>query len=255
MKVLGVIPVRMDSTRFPNKPLALIKEIAMLGHVYYRSIMTKKIDKLYIATCDQELVDYTHSIGGNAILTSDVHERASERTAEALLKIEQIENEKYDRIIMIQGDEPLLQPEMLDVLISEFDNSPGFDCYNLMVKLNTNEEIIDPNNVKVVTNSNGKALYFSRSPIPSNTKYNKPFPSYMQLGLIAFSRASLIEFVNLKPTILEIIESVDLNRFLENNLTIKMIETSFRSIGVDTPSDLEQAQELMNSDNLYNLYK
>jgi 3-deoxy-manno-octulosonate cytidylyltransferase (CMP-KDO synthetase) len=247
MKILGVIPARMAASRFPGKPLAPIAGIPMLGHCYLRSKHCSLIDELYVATCDEVIVQYIAGIGGKAVMTSDVHERASERTAEALVNIEALLNTRFDIIVMLQGDEPLVDPEMLNEVIQpllEGDKRVS----NLMTVMHTDEERNDPNNVKVVVDIYGDALYMSREPIPSGKKFSGDREVYRQLGLIAFTREALLTFISLKTSTLEIIESVDMNRFLENRVPIHMELTHHEADAVDTPADLLRVEAKMKND-------
>jgi 3-deoxy-manno-octulosonate cytidylyltransferase (CMP-KDO synthetase) len=255
MKVIAIIPARMAATRFPNKPMALINGIPMIGHCYFRSKMCEILDDVYVATCDQIIYDYIKSIGGKVIMTNNLHERATERAAEALLNIEaKVGEPNYDIIVMVQGDEPLVHPEMLIEAVQPLLGGTRM-VSNLMSELSTIEEISDSNVVKVVFSKNNSALYMSREAIPSKEKYKKSFKTYRQLGLIAFTRKALFEFVNLEPTTLEIIESVDMNRFLENNIPIYMQETKYLSDAVDTLSDLERVNNKMEKDVLFQKYR
>ena len=255
MKKIGIIPARMASSRFPGKPMKKILGIPMIEHCYIRSKMCLDLDEIYVATCDQEIYQYINSIGGKAVMTSDIHERATERAGEALLKIEKKENTSYDIVIMIQGDEPLVHPQMLSKMITPFINVNNIEVTNLMVRLYEPEEISSADIVKVVVNHNNKALYMSREAIPSNRNYKSQVNYFRQLGLIAFKREAIINFISLDPTKLEIIESVDMNRFLENDITINMIETNLSVDGVDTPQDLIRVEKKMKKDELYKLYK
>lgn len=254
MSILGIIPARLAATRFPNKPMESILGIPMIGHCYLRSKYCTEIDDLYVATCDNEIVDYVTLINGNAIMTSNLHERATERTAEAMIELEKKMKKKYDIIVMIQGDEPLVYPEMISQVIRPILSG---DCQisNLMIKLKSIEDIDNANNVKVVINKNGDALYMSREPIPSAYKYNKKIDYYRQLGLIAFQRDALLNFISLEPSKLEIIESVDMNRLLENGFNIRMVETEYEVDAVDNPIDLIRVEEKMKTDYLFKKYK
>jgi 3-deoxy-manno-octulosonate cytidylyltransferase (CMP-KDO synthetase) len=255
MKILGVIPARLAASRFPNKPMKSILGIPMVGHCYFRSKLSKLLDEVYVATCDQEIIDYVEKIGGKAIITSNVHERATERTAEALLNIENSHPEtRYDIVVMIQGDEPLVDPSMIDDSIRPLLNGDK-QVSNLMVSLTTRSDVESPNNVKVVLGLNGDALYMSREPIPSKEKYSEEIQYFRQLGLIAFTRDALLNFVKLKMTKLEIIESVDMNRFLENGIPIHMVETKLEVDAVDTPDDLVRVVKKMENDLFYKNYK
>ena len=255
MKILGVIPARMAASRFPNKPLAKILGMPMIGHCYFRSKLCSLLDETWVATCDEEVVSYMESIGGKAIMTADTHERASERSAEALLNIEaSLRDTKFDIIVMIQGDEPLIDPEMIREAVEPMINTNKM-VSNLMAPLHTDEERRNPNNVKVVTDTEGRALYMSREPIPSSQKYKGQIHAHRQLGLIAFTREALLKFVALPTTPLEIIESVDMNRFLEHGIPIHMRVTQFQADSVDTPQDLIRVEEKMRKDLLFESYR
>lgn len=255
MKIVGIIPARMASTRFPGKPLADIHGIPMIGHVYFRSRMSQTIDELYVATCDQEIMDYIHSIGGKAIMTADTHERASDRTAEAMLKIESETGRRVDIVVMIQGDEPMVYPEMIDESILPLINDESIMVSNLMAPLKTREEHEDPNEVKVVVDRSGNALYFSREPIPSRKKGTTSPPMLKQVCIIPFRRNFLINFNEMEPTTLEIIESVDMLRVLENGYKVKMIYTDKDTYSVDTIDDLNRVKKLMINDPLIEKYE
>ena len=247
--IVGIIPARMGSSRFPNKPMAKIMGMSMIGHVYHRSMLAKYLDDIWVATCDEEIFDYIKSIGGNAVMTADSHERASERVAEALVEIEKERNVTVDYALMIQGDEPMLDPEMLEQLAAACLQSPEIDVVNLMSRITSSEEFVSANVVKVVVDSEGYALYFSREPIPSMKKYHKEdVPMWKQLGLILFRREALMNYVRMEPTALEIIESVDMNRYLENNVRIKMVGTDCETQAVDTEDDLRRVDLLMKAD-------
>ncbi|NBO72118.1 MAG: 3-deoxy-manno-octulosonate cytidylyltransferase [Bacteroidetes bacterium] len=255
MKILGVIPARMAASRFPDKPMAKLMGMPMIGHCYFRSCMCDLLNEVYVATCDQVIVDYIESIGGKAVMTSDVHERASERTAEALLNIEAILKQgEFDIVVLIQGDEPLIRPEMISEVIEPLLDGTR-QVSNLMMTLTTEDEINNPNNVKVVVSNKGNALYMSREAIPSSKKFKGKMEVYRQLGLIAFSRKALLGFVNLEMTKLEIIESVDMNRFIENEIPIFMRLTYHEADSVDTPEDLIRVDKKMSEDSLFEKYK
>ena len=245
MKIIGIIPARMASTRFPGKPMAKINGIPMIGHVYKRSKMAKILDEVYVATCDKEIHDYIESIGGKAIMTADTHKRASDRSAEALEIIEKTNNEKIDIIVMLQGDEPMIVPEMIKAGIQPLINDSSIGAVNLMAEIKTEEEWLDPNEVKVVVDNNSNALYFSREPIPSNKKYNGKFTAYKQVCIIPFTTEGLKKYLSLSETTLEKIESVDMNRILEHGGTVKMVYTNHNTYAVDTPADLQKVEKIM----------
>jgi 3-deoxy-manno-octulosonate cytidylyltransferase (CMP-KDO synthetase) len=254
MNVLGVLPARMAASRYPGKPLKEILGIPMIGHCFFRSSMCSNLNNLVVATCDQSIIDYIESINGVAILTSNQHERATERTAEALLNAEELFNKKFDFVVMIQGDEPLVDPEMISQVLNPLLQGKS-QVSNLMVTLKNLDEIHNTNNVKVVKGVNGNALYMSREAIPSSKKFNDKINYYRQLGLIAFSREALLNFIELKPSESEIIESIDMNRFLENQINIQMVETNYEVDAVDVPDDLIRVEEKMRNDKLFHSYK
>ncbi|MDG1737046.1 MAG: 3-deoxy-manno-octulosonate cytidylyltransferase [Paracoccaceae bacterium] len=250
MKSIAIIPARMGSSRFPGKPLAKISGIPMIGHCYFRTQMCDELYKTYVATCDQEIADYVTSIGGNVIMTSDKHERASDRTAEAMLKAEEEIGEKVDIVVMVQGDEPMVTPGMISQSLQPFSGEEDINVVNLMATMKTVEEFEDPNEVKVVVDRNNNALYFSREPIPSRRKGVTSGPMLKQVCIIPFKRDYLLHFNELAETELEIVESVDMMRCLENGEGVKMIMTDVDSFSVDTPEDLANVQKHMLSDSL-----
>jgi len=244
----------MGSSRFPGKPLANIHGMPMIGHVYFRSKMAKILDEVYVATCDQEIIDYIKSIDGKAIMTDTSHERASDRTSEALNIIESRTEQKSDIIVMLQGDEPMILPGMIDAAVQPLLDDQSVTVSNLMATIKIIEEWKDPNEVKVVVDKENFAIYFSREPIPSKKKYSNEITAYKQVCVIPFTRDCLINYTRLEPTPLEIIESVDMNRFIENGIKIKMIETDNNTIAVDTPQDLANVERLMKNDSLIKTY-
>jgi len=235
MKTIAIIPSRMGSTRYPNKPMATIHGMPMLGHVYHRTKMAKNVDLTCVATCDKEIFDYISSIGGYAVMTADTHDRASDRSAEALLIAEAATGETFDNVAMIQGDEPMVNPEDIEKAIDILSADRSLSIVNLMGKITTEASFRDPNEVKVVTDLKGNALYFSREPLPSPWHGMDAIKTInKQLGLIFFQREYLLKFNSLAQTPLEIIESIDMMRVLENGDSINMVPIQGLSIGVDT---------------------
>jgi 3-deoxy-manno-octulosonate cytidylyltransferase (CMP-KDO synthetase) len=253
MKTIAIIPARMGASRFPGKPLHPILGVPMLGHCYFRTRMVPGLADTYVATCDQEIADYVTSIGGKAIMTSHSHNRATDRTAEAMLKIEAETGERIDVVIMVQGDEPLIMPDTIGETLPHF-NDPAVDIVNIMSRLRTREQFEDKNNVKVVVNQQKEALYFSREPIPSPWRGVEQVPMYMQVGVIAFRRNAIIRFNSMPETTLEKIESVDMNRVLETGGRIRMVLTEAVTIGVDTPQEAVEVGRLMQGDALLSKY-
>ena len=243
MKVLALIPARLASTRFPNKPLAQILEKSMLQHIVERVQLCKEIDQVAVATCDQEIINHVQSLGHQAIMTSNLHERASDRCAEAVTKLEKSENTKYDIVVMVQGDEPMTDPRMLSDVLRPFTDDPNLQVVNLYADIQPGE-FASTNCVKVVMDLVGNALYMSRAPIPVSMDGIER-PSGKQLGLIAFRRQALQKFTELTPTPLEVNESVDMLRFLEHGIKIRMQRTIYRTHAVDIPSDIAEVERLM----------
>jgi len=254
VEIIGIIPARMASSRFPGKPMAGIMGIPMIGHVYHRTKRCKSLGEVYVATCDKEIADYIESIDGKAVMTADTHERASDRTAEAMLKIERQINKRIDIVVMVQGDEPMLYPEMIDNSIKPMLEDESIQTVNLMSGLKSIEEQEDPNEVKVVVDLNSFALYFSREPIPSRKKGAKDVPMYKQVCIIPFRRDFLIKFSRLAPTPLEISESVDMLRILENGYKVKMVFSQYDTYSVDTIEDLRRVESFMINDPLMKTY-
>jgi 3-deoxy-manno-octulosonate cytidylyltransferase (CMP-KDO synthetase) len=254
IRVLGIIPARLSASRFPNKPMAKILDMPMIGHVYHRSKMCTNLRDVWVATCDKEIFDYVESIGGKAVMTADTHQRASDRAAEAAVRIEESEGTRFDYVAMIQGDEPMLMPGMIEDLVRPIIDDPSIRITNLMAEITSEDEFNSPNVVKVVLDLNDFVLYYSREPIPSKRKYQGRLPMWKQLGIILFERDLLLEYINMSPTPMEIIESVDMNRLLEHGRKIKMVRTGFRSYGVDIPDDLQYVESLLRKDPLVQKY-
>lgn len=254
MNIVGIIPARMGSSRFPGKPLAQIGDMSMIGHVYFRCKMSSALDEVYVATCDKEISDYIETIGGKVVMTAGTHERASDRTAEAMLKIEKVTDRKIDIVVMIQGDEPMLNPEMIDESIKPIIEDETIQVVNLMSPLKSKEEHNDLNEVKVVVDLNSYALYFSREPIPHWKKGGTDIPIYKQVCVIPFRRDFLIEFNGLKQAPLEIIESVDMLRVLEYGYKVKMVYSGFDTYSVDTIEDLRKVEKMIGKDPLVKKY-
>ena len=243
MKVLALIPARLASTSFPNKPLAQILEKSMLQHIVERVQLCKEIDQVAVATCDQEIINHVQSLGHQAIMTSNLHERASDRCAEAVTKLEKSKNTKYDIVVMVQGDEPMTDPRMLSDVLRPFTDDPNLQVVNLYADIQPGE-FASTNCVKIVMDLVGNALYMSRAPIPVSMDGIER-PSGKQLGLIAFRRQALQKFTELTPTPLEVNESVDMLRFLEHGIKIRMQRTIYRTHAVDIPSDIAEVERLM----------
>jgi len=244
MNILALIPARMGSSRFPGKPLAKILGKPMVGHVYERVAKCELLTKTAVATCDQEIVDYIESIGGESVMTSDHHERASDRCAEALTYLEEKNGLKYDIVVMVQGDEPMTHPDMIKEAVTPMMGDPEIKVVNLVAQIKTNEEFEDRNCIKVVTDLDGNAIYFSREPIPTRQN-QQDILKQKQVCIIPFTREFLLEYIELEPTPLEIAESVDMMRVLEHGYKVKMISTEFDTHAVDHPEDIPLVEKLM----------
>jgi len=254
MKAVAIIPARMGSSRFLGKPMARIHGMPMIGHCYLRTKMCPTLLDTYVATCDQEIFDYIESIGGQAVMTASTHERATDRTAEAMLKIEEKLGEKVDVVVMVQGDEPMVTPNMIAQSLEPFITDETVNVVNLMARMSKVSEFEDPNEVKVVVNTSNDAIYFSREPIPSRKKGVLEVPMLKQICIIPFKRDHLIRFNEIEETILEKIESVDMMRIIENGGKVRMVMTEECSFSVDTKQDLENVETRMIGDQLMNLY-
>ena len=255
MKILGVIPARLASSRFPNKPLTDLLGIPMIGHVFFRSQLSKRLSALCVATCDEGIRTYVEGVGGSVVMTSDKHNRASERTAEALLNFEESTGVKYDYVLMIQGDLPLLMPDAVDAVASVLDANPTVEVVDTIARIRSQAEFENPNNVKVVMDLQDYAMYYSREPIPSRKKHEGEVPMWRQPGLIMFRRDVLQRYVALAPTPLEIIESVDMNRLLEHGIGIKFVRSEHAFESIDVPSDSAAVLEGLSKDPYFDLYK
>jgi len=253
MNAIAIIPARMGATRFPGKPMKPLLGMPMIGHCYHRTALASGFSEVYVATCDQVISDYVKSIGGKAIMTSELHDRASTRTAEALSIIEEQQSEPIDIVVMVQGDEPIIGPDVISETLAHFGNK-DVQIVNIMSELNTKEAFLDHNNVKVVVDSRSNALYFSREPIPSPWQGWEQLPRYMQTGIIAFRRDALIQFNAMSETDLERYESVDMNRVLESGGSIRMVATRKFTIGVDTEKELQLAEKFLTTDKSMKLY-
>ena len=251
-RVAAVIPARMGSSRFPGKPLAPLLGRPMLEHVVRRALMCDRLDAVYVATCDGEIRIAAEGFGANVIPTSAAHERASDRVAEAAESIE------ADIVVMIQGDEPMITPPMIEAALAPMLRDPSVECVNLVRRVVSREEYADANTIKVVMNVRGDALYFSRAPIPAagfaRGPGASPPPVFKQVCVIPFRRDFLREFARLPQTPLERVESIDMLRAVEHGRRVRLVETEADTHAVDTPEDLRLVESLMKDDPLLPRY-
>lgn len=249
MKVIAIIPARMGSSRFPGKPLAKILGRPMIEHVYKRTAMSEALDDVIVATCDEGIKNAVEGFGGTVVMTADTHERASDRIAEAA------ENFDTDVIVLVQGDEPMTAPEMIDAAVQPFTTDPAVQCVNLTKRIDKESDFVDPNTIKVVMDGKNNALFMSRQPIPTHPKGDfSSIQAFKQVCIIPFRIEALRRYATLEPTPLEIAESIDMMRFLEHGVPVRMVETNYDSQAVDTPDDLARVQELMREAPLTNTY-
>jgi 3-deoxy-manno-octulosonate cytidylyltransferase (CMP-KDO synthetase) len=245
MRSICVIPARLGSGRYPGKPLALLLGLELVLHVWHRCRLEKRFERVIVATCDIEIADAVAAAGGEFVMTSDKHERATDRVEEAIANLG-LDLSDDEFVLMVQGDEVLVSPEMLREMIDVYERDRP-QAVNLVSRLYRTADHDDPNTVKVVATPSGRALYFSRAPIPSRARAETA-PMYQQTGVIGFSAGFLKKFSTLEPTPLEVIESVDMMRVIENGLEIQLVTTDTETVGVDTPADLTRAEKILKSD-------
>ena len=252
-KILALIPARMGSSRFPGKTMAPILNMPMIGHVFERVRRCELLCETVVCTCDTEIFDYIESIGGRAVMTSQKHERASDRCAEALVKLEKEGGKKYNIVVMVQGDEPMTQPSMISEAVKPMLEDSNILVANLLGQISSTEELESPNCIKVVCDLSGNALYFSREAIPTRTLTNQ-IHFGKQVCIIPFTRDFLLEYTNMVPTPLEIAESIDMLRILEHGMKVKMIPTKHNTVAVDTKMDRDLVERLLIQDITTSLY-
>ncbi len=234
----------MGSSRFPGKPLAKINNKPMIGHVFERVNQCNLLDKTVVATCDEEISEYVKSIDGEVVMTSDSHERASDRAAEALVYLENKYNTTYDIIVMVQGDEPMTHPDMINEAVKPMMQDSSIGVVNLYADIKNDSEFNDRNCIKVVLDRYDDAIYFSREPIPHKKK-GSDISMKKQVCIIPFKRDFLFQYQKMSPTPLEVAESIDMMRVLENGYKVRMVHTQHETQAVDTKEDLEKVQLLM----------
>ena len=233
MKVTALIPARLSSTRFDRKLLMDLCGKSIILRTYESVVETGLFHSVYVVTEDQEIYDEIVNAGGNSILSKNKHESGSDRIAEACESIDS------DAFVNIQGDEPFIDSFSLKKLVLELNNS---DYVSLMINISVIDEINNPNNVKVIVDSENYAMYFSRSVIPFDREVNASEVTYYKhIGVYGFTKQALVNFSKLPPSKLELVEKIEAIRILENGSRIKMIETDFLGVGIDTKEDLDLA--------------
>jgi len=240
-----IIPARMASSRFPGKPLEPLLGLALVMHVYERCRLSSALGRVVIATCDEEIRAAAEARGCEVVMTADTHPGCVDRTEEAISKIAD-DLDDGTLVLMVQGDEVLVSPKMIDEVVAAHRDS-GAPVVNLASRLANAADHDNPNCVKVAAAPDGRALFFSRSPIPSRARTDE-VPMYQQTGVIGFSKSFLYEFGRLTRTPLEIAEGIDMLRTLEHGYPIQLVFTDTETIGVDTPADLARAEGVLRED-------
>jgi len=240
MKIIGIIPARFASTRFPGKPLVDISGKSMIQRVYEQSKKAKSLNDVIVATDDSRIEQHIKSFGGNVIMTSEHHQSGTDRCFEAIQKYDST----ADIVINIQGDEPFIRPEQIDLVASCF-NSANVEIATLVKKISTNEELYNPNTPKVVLNRNKEAIYFSRQTIPfirgeNEMEWLNNHTFYKHIGIYAYRTGILGKLTTLKQSSLELAEALEQLRWVENGYKIKVEITDFESIAIDVPEDLKK---------------
>ncbi len=248
MKVVGIIPARYASSRFPGKPLADLLGKPMVWYVYEQA--SKALEDVYIATDDQRIFDTLSGLGAKVVMTASYHRSGTERCAEAVMNITGLTGSYYDFVLNIQGDEPLIPPELIELLVTHLDYKD--EIVTLIRPENNADNLFDPNVVKVVKARNNNAIYFSRQPIPflrdvPVEQWTEKFGFFTHIGIYAYRTDILQQIVKLEPTPLETAEKLEQLRWIENGFTIKTLTVNYSSIGVDTPEDLKRVEEILKS--------
>ncbi|MDL1913168.1 MAG: 3-deoxy-manno-octulosonate cytidylyltransferase [Bergeyella sp.] len=246
MKIIAVIPARYEASRFPGKLMEILADETVIFTTYTNTLETGLFQDVFVATDSKVIFEEITSKGGRAIMTGS-HETGSDRIAEAIKEID------CDIVVNIQGDEPFIRRKPLEDLISVFvaDTEKEISLASLRIPITEKEEIENPNCVKVITDNNGFALYFSRSVIPFIRETHSETQYFRHIGVYAYRKDALLEFANLPMQPLEISEKIECIRYLEYGKKIKMVETSFSGVGIDTPKDLERARALYLAKNRY----
>jgi 3-deoxy-manno-octulosonate cytidylyltransferase (CMP-KDO synthetase) len=245
MSVLVVIPARHGSTRFPGKPLALLQGKPVIQHVYERARAATRAGEVVVATDDRRIVEAVERCGGLAVMTSAASRSGTERVGEVA------RGRAAEVVINVQGDEPLIRPEMVDQLAEYLERHRAVPMASLMTRFQRPEDAASPNVVKVVVDRDGFALYFSRAPIPyvregvGASRLEAPAAAYKHLGVYGYQRHFLLQLPHLEPTLLEQAEQLEQLRALEHGHRIKLLETAHDTIGVDTPDDLQRVEMVL----------
>lgn len=239
MNVLGIIPARYASTRFPGKPLIDIQGKSMIQRVYEQALKATSLNKVVVATDDERIAKAVQSFGGEFVMTGSTHQSGTDRCAEVAQHLP-----NFDTVINIQGDEPFINPKQIDLLVSCFQQE-DVQLATLIKEIHTEDELFNNNIPKVVINSRQEAIYFSRHTIPylrnaEKDKWLKTHQFYKHIGIYGYTTATLYEITKLQPSTLEIAESLEQLRWIENGYTIQTRITAIETIAIDTPEDLNK---------------
>lgn len=243
MKIVGIIPARYGSSRFPGKPLAMIKGKTMIQRVCEQA-WKSKLDDVVVATDDIRIADEVLKFGGKYVMTDPRHQSGTDRCCEAL----EILEEQYDAVINIQGDEPFIDPQHINLLVDMISRADT-QLASLVKRIDDEEDLFGSNKVKVVMDKTGNALYFSRNPIPymrnvAHEKWLQKGCFFQHLGIYAYKAETLRQIATMQPTALELAESLEQLRWLENGLSIRMAVVEADSLAIDSPADLAKAIEM-----------
>ncbi|MBI1870511.1 MAG: 3-deoxy-manno-octulosonate cytidylyltransferase [Chlamydiae bacterium] len=249
MKVVIGIPVRMGSSRFPGKPLAKILGISMIEHVYKRCLLVKHVDDVFVAACDEAIRQTVLGFGGKVYMTHQEISRPALRVAEACRKQNLADD---DIVVVVQGDEPLIHPGMIDLAIAPLLADPKVQILTLVADANE-KEWLDPNEVKVVVDEREDILFMSRSSIPSNIR-DRIGPRLKQVAIMPFRKKFLLDFQEMSATPYEIAESIELLRAVEHGIKVRTAKSPYRSVSVDTEPDRQEAERAMRRDEFYPSY-
>ncbi|UII23250.1 3-deoxy-manno-octulosonate cytidylyltransferase [Fulvivirga ligni] len=244
MKILGIIPARYGSTRFPAKALADIGGKTMVRRVYEQAKKASMLSEVVVATDHEAIYEEIISFGGEVVMTSEDHQSGTDRCYEAL----QQQGSTYDYVINIQGDEPFIAPEQINLVAEMLDGETQLGT--LIKKIDSSEDVFNPNVVKVIFNNTKQAIYFSRTPLPYNRNHEKDdwlnqHSYYRHIGIYAYRTDVLEQITQLGVSSLEKAESLEQLRWIENGYAIQVAETSYDSIGIDTPEDLEKLKPFL----------
>ncbi len=240
-RIIAVVPARLESSRFPKKPLALILKLPMVEHVRRRALLCDAVDEVYVATCDDAIRDVVQQAGGKVVMTANTHERCTERVEEAMHSLE------ADVVAIVQGDEPLLRPQAVAQVVEPFLKDDTLLCTNLVSPIEGAEDFDDPDIVKAATDQNGFIMFFSRAPIPY-FRHHVPCPIYRQTGIWGFRADFLKQYSAFPKSSFEQAESIDMLRLLEHGYKILGVPTNYATVGVDRVEDVAVVEHILRTD-------